>query len=71
MSELAIFFLSFCLSFFFFFFLWPYLLPMEVPKPGVKLELQLKPTAQPGQHWIRVASSTYTTVCGNAGSLIH
>ena len=38
---------------------------MEVPRLGVKLELQLEPPPQP--HQIRAASATY----GNAGSLTH
>ena len=31
----------------FFFILWPHLHHMEIPRLGVKLELQLRPTPQP------------------------
>ena len=65
-------------AFFFFFlsffvFLGPYLRHMEVPKLGVKLELQLPAyattTATPDLH--TAASSTYTTAHCNARSLTH
>ena len=36
---------------------------MEVPRLGVEWESQL--------HGIQAASATYTTACGNAGSLTH
>ena len=41
------------------FFLWPHLPHMEVPRPGVKLELQLWPTPQPQQYWIQAMPVTY------------
>ena len=60
---------------FFFFspppFLWPYLQHLEVPRPGVKLELQQRPTPQPSQFWIQGESATYVTDGSNAGSLTH
>ena len=36
---------------------------MEIPRLGVKLELQL--------HQIQAASETYATACDNTGSLTH
>ena len=42
---------------------------MEVPGPGVELELQLAPTAQPRQPLMQAASATYATDCGNDGYL--
>ena len=48
------------------FFLGLHLQHMEVPRLGVKSELQL-----PQQHQIRAASVTYTTAHSNAGSLTH
>ena len=44
---------------------------MEVPGLGVESELQLLAMPQPQQLRIWAASVTYTTVHGNAGSLIH
>ena len=44
---------------------------MEVPRLGVKSELQLRPMPQPQQHRIWAASVTYTKAHGNTGSLIH
>ena len=61
----------FFLFFFFFVFLWPHLCHMEVPRLGVKSELQLRPTPQPWPHQIQAASVTYTTVCSNTNSLTH
>ena len=43
---------------------------LEVPRLGVKSELQLS-TPQPQQRGIRAASVTYTTARGHAGSLTH
>ena len=51
-----------------FFFSGPHL---EVPKLGVKSELQLRPTPQPQQHQIRAVFVTYPEVCGNTRSLTH
>ena len=39
---------------------------MQVPRPGVESELQLKPTPQPQQHGIQAAYVTYTPPCDNA-----
>jgi len=36
-----------------------------------ELELQLQPTVQPWQNWIRAKSATYAVACSNAGSLTH
>ena len=59
-----------CLFVFFFFFLGPYQWHMEVPRIGVKSELQLlactTATAIPD-----LTSFTYTTAHGNAGSPTH
>ena len=45
---------------------------MQVPRLGVKSELQLlAPTPQPQEHQIQATSATYTTAHGNAGSLTH
>ena len=44
---------------------------MEVPGPEIESELQLLPTLQPQEHQIQAAAATYTTACGNAGSLTH
>ena len=57
----------FCL-FVCFYFLGPHLWPMEVPRLGVKLELQLP---QPQQCGIQMESVTYTTAHSNAESLTH
>ena len=50
---------------YYFFFLGPYLWHMEVPRLGIKLELQLQAYAT--VTW--VVSAAYTTACGNARSL--
>ena len=63
--------LKFLQSFLFFPFLRLHLQHMEVPKIGVKLDLQLGPIPQPWQHWIRATSVTYAAACSNARSLIH
>ena len=47
------------------FFLWSHLQHMEVPRPQVESE------PQPQQRQMRAASLTYTTACGNRGSLTH
>ena len=56
---------------FFFSFLWPYLRHMEVPRPGVKLELQLRPMLQPQQHQMWTTSETYAAAWASPGSLTH
>ena len=38
---------------------------------GLKLELHLRLTLQPWQHWIRATSVTHAAVCTNAQSLTH
>ena len=57
--------------FFFLFLLGTHLQHMEVPRVGVRLELQLLPTSQPQQCQIPAVSATYTTVHSNAGSLTY
>ena len=56
-------------------FLVPHLLCMEIPRLGVKSELQLPATATATatttQNPSRALSETYTTVHSNAGSLTH
>ena len=42
---------------------------LEVSRLGVESELLLR--LQPQQHQIQVTSVTYTTACGNTGSLTH
>ena len=54
---------------FYFCFLGPHPQHMEVPRLGVKLELQLPP--QPQQLGIQAESATYTIGHGNAGSMTH
>ena len=44
---------------------------MEVPGPGVESELQLPAYATDMEHWIRAATVTYTSACGNAEFLTH
>jgi len=44
---------------------------MEVPRPGLKSELQLRPVSQPQQHWIRPTYVSYTIAHGKAGFLAH
>ena len=44
---------------------------MEIPQPGVKLELQVRPTPQPWQHQIWAPSASYAAVCGNTRSSTH
>ena len=53
------------------FFLWPHLWHMEIPRPGVKSELQLSPYASAKQHQILAASVTYSAACCNARSSTH
>ena len=55
----------------FFCFLGPNLRHMEVPRLGVKSELQLPATPQPQQLRIQVTSATYITAYSNTRSLIH
>ena len=43
----------------------------EVPRLGVRSELELSATPQPQPRRIRATSLTYTTAHGNAGSLTH
>ena len=57
--------------FIFLLFLWLRLWCMDVPRPGVESEWQLKPMPQPRQNQIWATSVTYTTACGRTGSLIH
>ena len=57
--------------FFFLVFLGPNLQHMEVSRPGVKSELQLPAYAIVTATWIQARSVTYTTMHGNARSLIH
>ena len=56
---------------FFFSFLGPYPWYMEVPRPGVKSELQLPAYTTATARQIRDASATYTTAQGDARSLTH
>ena len=49
-------------------FLRLHLRPMEVAKPGIQLELQLRPMPQPRQHGIQATSVTYSAACGKAQS---
>ena len=44
---------------------------MEVPRLGIKSELQLQSMPQPQQCQICITSVTYTAAYGNAGSLTH
>ena len=44
---------------------------MEVPKLGAELELQLRPSTQPRQHWIQATPATYAAAHGNTRSLTH
>ena len=48
-----------------------YLQHVEIPGPGVEMELQLWSIQQPQQCQILAASEKYTTACGNARSLTH
>ena len=57
--------------FLFFCFLGPYVQHMEVPRLGVKSELQLLAYATAIVTWDQAMSVTYTTAHGNAGSLTH
>ena len=56
-------------SFLFLFSLWPHLQHMEVPRPGIKSELQLPAYTTATATWIWATSMTYTTAFGNAGFL--
>ena len=58
-------------SFFFFFFLGPHLWHMEVPRLGVKLELQLPAYTTATASWDPSSAATYTTAHSNSGSLTH
>ena len=57
---LFIYFYSFLFCFVFF-FLWQHLQHMEIPRLGIKLELQLRPTLSPQQCQLQDASATYAT----------
>ena len=59
--------------FFYFSLLGPYLPQMEVPRPGVKLELELQLLAYTTATETPALShiSRYTIACSNAGSLTH
>ena len=61
-------FLSLSLSFFFL-FLWQHLRHMEVPRLGVKMELQLRPTPQLQPCQIQATSENYAAACSNSESL--
>ena len=66
--------LDVCFPFFFFFFLvflGPHSWHMEVPRLGVKSELQLPTYAAATAMLIQAMSKTYITVHGNARSLSH
>ena len=52
-------------------FLGPDLWHMDVPRLGVKLELQLQPAPQTQQHQIWAISAAHTAACSRAGSLTH
>ena len=54
-----------------FYVLQPHLWHMEVPGPGVKLELQLRPIPQPWQHQFQAVSATCAATCSDTRSLIH
>ena len=56
---------------FFFFCLWPHLWHIEVPRLGVKWELQLQAYATAMSTQIWTLSATYVVSCGNARSLTH
>ena len=56
---------------FFCFFFQLYPQQMEVPRSGVELELLLRPLPQAKQHWIWVASLTYTVAGCSTESLTH
>ena len=64
-----------CLPFFFFFFSFLfsglYLQHMKVPRLGIESELQLPPTPQPQQWWIRDSSVIHAIACCNARSLTY
>ena len=58
------------------FFLWSFFIGshlwhMEVPRLGLKSELQLPGYTTPQQHHIQASSVTYTAAHGNARSLTH
>ena len=53
----------------FFVFLGSYLGHMEIPRPGVQLELRLPAHNTATTTWIQAASVTYTTAHGNVRSL--
>ena len=55
----------------FFSFLLPHLQHMEVSRLRIKSKLLLQPTPLVWQHPIQAAPVTYSTACGNAGSLTH
>ena len=70
-SSVYVNFYRFFVLFCFLFFLGLHPQHTEVPRLGVESKLQLWLRPQPQQHGIQVASVTYTTVHGNAGSLTH
>ena len=65
-SSWGVGFSGFLCFWFFFFFLGPHQQHMEIPRLGVKLQLEL-----PQQHQIRATSAACTTAHGSTGSLSH
>ena len=61
---------SFVLLLFYFKYFW-HLWHMEDPRVGVNWSCSCQPTPQPWRHWSQATSVTYTTACGNAGTLAH
>ena len=56
-------------TYLFIYLLWLHLWLMEIPRPGVKLQLQLWPTPQPWQHRIQATFVTCAAACSNTRSL--
>ena len=69
LTDILLYFILF--YFIYFCFLGPHLQHTGVPRLGVELELQLRPSPQPQKHGIWAQSVTYAAACGNTRSLTH
>ena len=70
-SSIFIYYKNYEINIFLFFILGLHLWHIDVPRLGVKSELQMRPMPQSRQPRIQAASAVYAAACGNARSLTH